>query len=62
MIPETDQWKLHGDCDKCRRSEYCHKQCTAKKRADDRRLRGAIEGFIDSYFPESFADNMKKYL
>lgn len=24
MIPETDQWKLEGDCAKCRRASYCH--------------------------------------
>lgn len=22
---ETEQWKLDGDCDKCRRQKYCGK-------------------------------------
>ena len=31
MIPETDQWKLDGDCSKCRRKKYCSKLCTTTK-------------------------------
>ena len=30
-IPETDQWKLDGDCDKCRKKNYCSKECKAAK-------------------------------
>lgn len=62
MIPETDQWKLNGNCDKCRRNEYCKKPCTANKRAYERRLRGTVEGFIDSHFSDSFAYHLKKFL
>ena len=28
-IPESDQWKLDGICDKCRRDKYCSKPCSA---------------------------------
>ena len=31
QIPETDQWKLSGNCEKCRRANYCTKKCGAKK-------------------------------
>lgn len=31
MIPETDQWKLEGDCGKCRRKKYCGKLCTTAR-------------------------------
>lgn len=27
-IPENEQWKLDGDCNKCRRDKYCSKPCT----------------------------------
>ena len=27
-IQENEQWKLQGDCTKCRRKEYCSKPCT----------------------------------
>lgn len=26
-IPETEQWLLSGDCDKCRRAKHCSKPC-----------------------------------
>lgn len=25
----SEQWKLDGDCSKCRRSKYCNKDCKA---------------------------------
>lgn len=25
---ENEQWKLNGDCSKCRRRDYCSKPCT----------------------------------
>ena len=27
-IQENEQWKLQGDCTKCRRNNYCSKPCT----------------------------------
>jgi hypothetical protein len=27
-IEENEQWRLAGDCTKCRRSGYCSKPCT----------------------------------
>lgn len=35
MIMNTDndeRWLIDGDCNKCRRAEYCSKPCTANKR------------------------------
>ncbi len=31
-IPETDQWLLSGNCEVCRRRNYCNKPCTKGKR------------------------------
>lgn len=61
MTPETDQWKLNGDCDKCRRSEFCRKSCTAKKKANARLLRRTTEAIIDHCLPEPFAGEAKKW-
>ena len=63
QIPETEQWQLNGDCDKCRRADYCHRPCGAKKRAN-KRLRNALgNAIIDAVAPtQSIADNVKKYL
>lgn len=30
-INESEQWKLKGDCLKCRKQKYCTKQCSASK-------------------------------
>lgn len=32
QIAETEQWRLDGNCLKCRRAEHCGKPCTAQKR------------------------------
>ena len=61
MTPETDQWKLNGDCDKCRRAEFCRESCTAKKKANARLLRRTTEAIIDHCFPEPFAGKAKKW-
>lgn len=62
MIPETEQWKLNGDCDKCRRAKYCTKECSASKKATQKLIRGAMEAIIGRSIPEPFASDMKKYL
>lgn len=62
MTPGTEQWKLNGDCDKCRRSEFCRKSCTAKKKAKARLMQRVEEEIIDIRIPNPFSGNMKKYL
>lgn len=54
MTPKTDQWKLNGDCDKCRRATFCRKSCTAKKKTNARLLRRTTEAIIDHCLPKSF--------
>lgn len=60
-IPETEQWKLNGDCKKCRRAEHCRKDCTARKRASDRALKAYSDAIIDAVMPEPFASHAKKW-
>lgn len=41
QIQENEQWKLSGDCTKCRRNNYCSKPCTRcnrRARAEMKRL------------------------
>lgn len=35
QIQENEQWKLNGNCEKCRRSNYCSKPCTHYNRRID---------------------------
>lgn len=62
MTPENDQWKLNGDCDKCRRAEFCRKSCTARKKVNTKLMQGVTEAIVDNRIPEPFASNMKKFL
>lgn len=41
QIPETDQWLLDGNCDKCRREKYCDKDCSAFKKVVAKALNDA---------------------
>ncbi len=62
QIPETDQWKLNGNCDKCRRANYCSKPCGAQKRADRRLYKALGNAIIDAVSPTAeFADEVKKW-
>ena len=48
QIQENEQWKLNGNCEKCRRSNYCSKACTRH----NRRIRAELYGVV--------ADKMNK--
>lgn len=62
QIPENNQWKLNGDCKKCRRKEYCSKPCGAKKKRDKRIMRSIAFSIIDATAPsQSIADQAKKW-
>lgn len=41
QIPETEQWLLEGDCDKCRKEKYCDKDCSAYKKTVAKALHNA---------------------
>lgn len=62
QIPETDQWKLNGNCKKCRRAEYCSTKCGANKRANKRLRKALSDAIIDSVLPEPFANHAKKWM
>ena len=34
----SEQWKLEGNCDICRRSNYCSKPCTVAKKKSNKEL------------------------
>ena len=43
-IPITDQWKLDGECGKCRRANYCSKDCRPTK---NRKKKIAQQAYFD---------------
>lgn len=48
QIQENEQWKLSGNCEKCRRNNYCSTPCTHH----NRRIRAEFKGLV--------ADTMNK--
>lgn len=61
MISETEQWKLTGDCNKCRRAGFCRKSCTPNKEASQRYMQRVKEAIIGACLPEPFAGEAKKW-
>lgn len=54
LIDEREQWKLGGDCNKCRRKEYCNKSCTANKKRVKRRAEAQVERLVGSVLYRMF--------
>lgn len=50
QIAECEQWKLNGNCEKCRRKEYCHTACAAQKRRKERAMKNAVNSVVDRLF------------
>lgn len=44
---KNEQWLLDGNCDICRRRNYCKKDCTKRTRATAAWLSGAVKGVLD---------------
>ena len=38
----TEEWRLDGDCDNCRRRQYCKKTCKAHKERFVRRVKNMM--------------------
>ena len=38
----ADSWKTDGDCEVCRKKDYCNKSCTAHKKAVIKHIREKI--------------------
>lgn len=46
-IPISDQWKLEGECSKCRRANYCSKDCSAVKKRKTKIVQQAYFDFME---------------
>lgn len=54
---QADQWKLNGECAKCRRRNYCHRDCTAKRKRDQALIQQAANNAFTGKF-----SSLKRYL
>lgn len=44
---QANQWKLNGECAKCRRRNYCHRDCTAKRKKDQETIKKIVGQAFD---------------
>lgn len=49
-MEDSDQWKLNGDCSKCRRANYCNKNCSAR----NKRINGIIQQALDEVVSQEY--------
>lgn len=49
QIPETEQWQLEGDCDKCRKQKYCSKECGAFKKEYNKALNEMYQKLLEKW-------------
>ena len=61
-INENEQWKLKGDCSKCRRQPFCRKKCTAFKKDVQVSIRNATSFFMIQKFGTRISEKMEKWL
>lgn len=58
-IQENEQWKLDGDCHKCRRVKYCSKPCTRCKHADQAEIAGYVAEALNDITGGSYGKIME---
>ncbi len=46
QIQENEQWQLNGNCEKCRRNNYCAKPCTRHDRRIRAEIRAELKGLV----------------
>lgn len=46
-MSNSEQWKLDGDCNLCRRKNYCSKPCTRCKRVFEASIQRAVVSALD---------------
>ena len=56
-INESEQWKLSGDCSKCRRKPYCKTGC----KKNDERTTAEVSRMIWGKIPSATRDFLIKY-
>ena len=46
QIQENEQWRLNGNCEKCRKNNYCSKTCTRHDRRIRAETRSELKGLV----------------
>ena len=62
-LTDNERWLSDGDCSKCRRANYCSKDCTATKRRKEQIIEQAYRDVLHEKYPEleKVLDAIPKY-
>ena len=58
MVNENEQWLLNGECNKCRRQNYCSKPCTRNKRETEMFVKSLISSKLNEMTGGAFEEIM----
>ena len=57
---KNEQWLLDGNCNICRRKNYCKKDCTKRARATAAWLSGAVKDVLDDVTGGAYSTILNK--
>lgn len=53
----SEQWENGGDCEKCRRAKYCHKECKQHIARSKRLAMNMAGRFVSSFLNSLYFDD-----
>ena len=53
---KSNQWELEGNCNICRRKNYCSKPCTRSKRARKALMKEMATSYLDKMTGGAYSD------
>lgn len=59
-IDETEQWKLSGNCSKCRRKNYCSKECARYNRRINAEIYSLVANKLNEMTGGAYGDIMSR--
>lgn len=58
-MEESEQWKLAGNCEKCRRKNYCKTVCTKRKRRAQKLVQSLATEVMDTATCGAYSKSME---
>ena len=59
-VDNSEQWKLSGDCSKCRRKNYCSKGCTKYNRRTKAELYSLVANKMNEMTDGAYSEIMSR--
>ena len=62
MAQTNEQWLLNGDCNKCRKQNYCSKPCTRNKRKTEAMMKAFVSSRLNEMTGGAYGEIMNHSL